>query len=170
MRYRDMGPGWVFIPLFIILLITILFVLSGRADALEAPPCPDPARPVHYMPFCLTEAEYQALLTPKPVSVAPATSYAPQMGVEQWRGMVNYYWGRHGGWVVDRMLQIMACETVPDGNPRSLNPSSGAAGLFQIMPQWKRVWGGDYFDPWVNAATAYQIWLAQGWGAWSQCL
>lgn len=121
--------------------------------------CPDPARPIHYPPLCLSEAEYQAMIPktpPSPVSVA--------VGVERWRPMVAYYWGKHG--MTDLMLEVMRCETVPDGNPNSYNPS-GASGLFQIMPFWKKLWAGDYFDPWINTATAYQIYLSQGISAWN---
>jgi len=113
---------------------------------------------------CLTADEYYAwppapVLPPSAPAPAPKPVYAP--GVEQWRPMVAYYWpAAH----VDRMLRITKCES--NGNPRAVNPRSGAAGLFQIMPFWKRVWAGDYLDPWVNAATAYQIWLVQGYGAW----
>lgn len=83
--------------------------------------------------------------------------------VERWRPLVAYFWPAEH---VDRMLRILACETVPAGNPNSVNPDSGAAGLFQIMPQWQRTWPGDYFDPWTNVSVAYQIWLVQGYRAW----
>lgn len=141
------------------LALASLLLIPGTVQASEQ--CPDPTRPIHYPPLCLTEAEYLALTSPPPPPVAPSPVFVA--GVEQWRAMVAYYWPV---WAVDRMLRIMACETVPDGNPRSYNPRSGASGLFQIMPGWKKVWPGDYFDPWTNAAVAYQIWLVQGFGAW----
>lgn len=104
--------------------------------------------------------------TPEPLKPSQTTTTAPKPetltgGVEQWRGMVAHF----SGWDVDRMLRIMACES--GGVPNITNrQGSGAAGLFQIMPFWQSVWPGDYFDPWINAAVAYQIWLQQGYGAW----
>lgn len=144
-----------------LLPLIVLLVLLGLAVPVQASDCPDPTRPIHYPPFCLTETEYEALTAPPPSPVAPSAVYGPL--VERWRPLVVFYWPP---WAVDRMMRIMVCETVPDGNPNSYNPTSGASGLFQIMPGWKKVWGGDYFDPWINTATAYQIWLVQGFAAW----
>lgn len=161
MRYRNLGPGWVFVPLFIILTITILFVLSGKADAIQVP-CPDPARPVHYLPFCLTEAEYVALTAPPPPPPAP-TPHSVDL-VERWRPIVAHFWGKHG--VTDRMLRIMRCES--GGDPWAWNKSTDVRGLFQVRyPLWSKLWPGDYFDPWTNAAIAYQVWLEQGFRAWA---
>lgn len=120
--------------------------------------CPDPARPIHYPPYCLTEAEYQATL-PK----SPPTPVSVSVGVEQWRPMVDFYWGKHGK--TDLMLAVMDCES--GGDPNAKNPYSTASGLYQILDFWHKKWAGNYFDPWVNAATAYQIWLSQGIGAWN---
>jgi transglycosylase-like protein with SLT domain len=51
-------------------------------------------------------------------------------------------------------------------SPRAQNPSSGAAGLFQLMPFH---WSGrfDPFDPWANTRYAYRLSDAGfNWGAW----
>ena len=80
--------------------------------------------------------------------------------VEQWRGLVAAY----PLWDVDRMLRIMACES--GGNPNAYNGSTGVAGLFQIHPLWQKAWPGDYYDPAINVAVAYQVWLEQGYRAW----
>lgn len=114
---------------------------------------------IHYPPLCLTQEQINALNQP-----TPHPAYAYVEGVEQWRPMVDYYWGKHGA--TTAMLKIMQCES--RGRWWVMNEQgSGAAGLFQIMPFWKKLWAGDYLDPWINAATAYQIWLVQGYGAWA---
>lgn len=122
------------------------------------PPCPEGK--IHtWGVLCLTPAELEALNNPPPVP-APVVWQDP---VERWREMVAYYWP---DWAVDRMLRIMRCES--GGIPWVPNSEgSGALGLFQIMEFWQKTWPGDYTDPWTNAAVAYQIWLDQGWGAWS---
>lgn len=90
--------------------------------------------------------------------VAPPPMIA---GVEQWRDLVAAYWPPEH---VDRMLRIMKCES--GGNPNAYNPGHGEKGLFQIHPLWQKAWPGNYYDPWTNAAVAYQIWLTQGYAAW----
>lgn len=110
---------------------------------------------IHYPPLCLTEQEYLETVTPPPPVIVDTEAEV--------RVIAAYFWP---DWAAERMVRIAKCETVPDWNARSLNPSSGAAGLWQIMPFWKKVWPGDYFDPWTNGAVAYQIWLEQGFSAW----
>lgn len=80
--------------------------------------------------------------------------------VEQWRGLVSVHFTE-----VDRALCIMAAES--GGNPNAVNPRSGAAGLFQIMPFWWDRFGGDRFDPATNVSLAATILGLQGWQAWS---
>jgi hypothetical protein len=113
---------------------------------------------IHSPPLCLTAEQFEAMWNPPP----PAPPSSPVSGVEQWRSMVAYYWGKHGA--TDRMLRIMKCES--GGLATAKNPRSSATGLFQIMGFWQKVWPGDYTDPWTNAAVAYQIWLSQGYAAW----
>lgn len=164
MRVRqNKGPGYVFVPTFILLAIVIFWTLSCTpADALEQSPCAPGL--IHYMPYCLTEEEYLELIKPPPLPVVVQPEIQP--GVEQWRSMVEYYWAKHGYSHVDRMLRIMWCES--KGIPWEMNDAgSGAEGLFQIMQFWKVQWPGNYKDPWTNAAVAYQIWLEQGYQAWS---
>lgn len=122
---------------------------------------PAPCAPdlIHYMPFCLTPAEYVALTAPPvPATVTPVVAVS---GVEQWRAMVAFYWNEPH---TSRMLRIMECES--HGEPTAKNPRSSATGLFQIMAFWQKKWPGDYTDPWTNTAVAYQIWLTQGYPAW----
>lgn len=116
---------------------------------------------VNWYSYCLPDyvarwVPVEPVVDPGPVSVVVDTE-------AEVREIAEHFWP---AWAVDRMVRIAECETVPDWNARSLNPSSGAAGLWQIMPQWQKVWPGDYFDPWVNGAVAYQVWLEQGFGAW----
>lgn len=112
--------------------------------------------------LCVTEVEFERLWNPAPPVPIPV-ELVGEPGVEQWRTMVAYYWGKHGA--TDRMLRIMRCES--GGVPTAKNPHSSATGLFQVMGFWQKVWPGDYTDPWTNAAVAYQIWLSQGYGAWA---
>lgn len=81
--------------------------------------------------------------------------------VEQWRTLVADVWGSD----TDRALCIIEHES--GGNPNAVNPSSGAAGLFQVMPFWWDYYGGDRFDPQTNINVAHLIYLQQGWGAWN---
>lgn len=80
--------------------------------------------------------------------------------VEQWRSLVSAYFSE-----VDRALCIMSHES--GGNPNARNPSSGAAGLFQVMPFWWEHYGGDRYDPATNTRVAAAILAQQGWTAWS---
>lgn len=80
--------------------------------------------------------------------------------VEQWRSLVAAHFTN-----VDYALCIIKYES--GGNPNAVNPSSGAAGLFQIMPFWWDTYGGDRFDPATNVALAAVIHADYGWGAWN---
>jgi hypothetical protein len=57
------------------------------------------------------------------------------------------------------MLRVARCESVLD--PRAVNATSGASGLFQFMPgTWKSTpfAGEDIFDPEANANAAAWMW------------
>lgn len=94
---------------------------------------------------------------------------SPAKRVEEWRPLVARFFPAAQ---VDKALRVMACES--QGNPDARNPSSGAAGLFQHMPQW---WasrsqaagfaGRSVYDPEANVGTAAWLWSRDGWGAWS---
>lgn len=80
--------------------------------------------------------------------------------------------GRHG---IDpgRFARIAGCES--GGDPTARNRSSGAAGLFQQLPQY---WpgrsaaagypGGDVYDPWVNAEVSAWLYASGGSGHWNE--
>lgn len=123
---------------------------------------------------CMTAAEYAAWTAwpvvatpthqPDPVPVTTPVYRGMGSNVEQWRSMVAYYWGKHGA--TDRMLRIMRCES--GGNPNARNVRTDVRGLFQVKyPLWSKLWPGNYYDPWTNAAIAYQVWLSQGYRAWA---
>lgn len=104
--------------------------------------------------------ECAVIVRPVSRSVALVPAVNPVSGnVEQWRGLVAAY----GGWDVDRMLRIMACES--GGSPTAKNPRSSATGLFQIMAS---IWhdGRDLYDPGVNVDVAHHVWTQQGYAAW----
>lgn len=93
---------------------------------------------------------------------APAVDRGIGAGVEQWRGLVAAHFPAGE---VGHALCIMSHES--GGNPNALNPRSGAAGLFQIMPFWWDAYGGDRFHPETNVKVARVVWDQQGWGGWS---
>lgn len=71
----------------------------------------------------------------------------------------------------DAMTSVADCETGGTFDPHSLNPSSGAAGLFQFLSgTWKRT---PYrrlsrFNAYANAlAAAWLVRHDRGWSEWS---
>lgn len=107
--------------------------------------------------------------------VAPAVSTSTQLapaahrgmgpGVTDWTGLVSAHFPPSE---VATALRVIDCES--GGNPNARNASSGAAGLFQIMPHiWAPHFGVDpdsLFAAEVNVAIARRVWEIQGWGAW----
>ena len=99
----------------------------------------------------------------EPRETVPTRTTSPTTaGVEQWRSLVASIWPAEQ---VNNVLRVMACES--GGNPNAVNPSSGAAGLMQVMPFWWDHYGGDRYDPVTNLTVAYWIWQQQGWGGWT---
>lgn len=136
-----------------------IFTLLLAVPVQASEECPDPTRPIHYMPFCLSEAEFVALAATPTKEIVPEPSYGPQEALV--RTIAYYFWP---DWAAERMVRIAACES--RFIPTAVNGRSGAAGIWQIHPLWQRPWPGDYFDPWTNGAVAYQVWLVQGFSAW----
>lgn len=98
---------------------------------------------------------------PEPTRFVPPARggrrFAP--AVERWRDLVAGY-----DWDQDQALGVIACES--RGDPRAVNPSSGAAGLLQLLG-WgalaRRLFGsGDVLDPAVNLGTGYHLWRSSG--------
>lgn len=107
---------------------------------------------------------------PPPIILATQPSHTHSyrgMGddVERWRSLVTSYWADD----TDRALCLMGYES--GGNPDAKNPRSSARGLFQIMAHiWAPHFGVSYdqlYDPEINTRLAHQIYLIQGWQAWS---
>jgi hypothetical protein len=99
---------------------------------------------------------------PDSVRPAPRPSVTPSAGAEAWRGLIAGIWPAN---LVDRAVCVVDWES--SGNPGAQNSSSGAAGLFQVMPFWFVHFGGERFDPTNNTRVAYLVYQEQGWGAWA---
>lgn len=59
-------------------------------------------------------------------------------------------------WDTATALRIVGCES--GGRPWVVNPTSGAAGLFQIL--------GGPLDPIANVDLAFSMWRVRGWQPW----
>ncbi len=93
--------------------------------------------------------------------------------VEQWRPLV-------AGQFPPEQVEMAMCVIYGEsrGEPGARNPSSGAAGLWQFIPDtWDRMVrphlggpsyaeGGPY-DPELSTLYAAWLWAAEGWGQWS---
>jgi len=87
---------------------------------------------------------------------------------EWWRPLIALYFNAED---VDRVACLMEKESA--GDPEARNPSTGAAGLMQVMPFWAKSHGYGYHDlfkPGINLWIASQIKDQQGWKAWSPYL
>jgi hypothetical protein len=88
--------------------------------------------------------------------------------VEEWRPLVA---GHFPPEAVDTALCLMERESA--GNPNAQNPSSGASGLFQVLPSWADNFGFrpvDLFVPEHNVWVARQLYDDGGWNHWSPWL
>lgn len=84
---------------------------------------------------------------------------------ERWRSLVAFYFAPED---VDRAVCLIGFES--GGNPGAVNPTSGAAGLMQVMPFWAARHGYEddlLLNPAVNLWMARRIRDEQGWGAWT---
>lgn len=84
--------------------------------------------------------------------------------VEQWRGLVQSYFGDQ----TENALCVMLYES--GGNPNAISPTTDY-GLMQIhAPLWAEPYGVSYqdlLDPNTNMSIAKSIWDTYGWSAWS---
>lgn len=140
--------------------VSILTLAVPAAAIVE---CPDPARPIHYAPLCLTEAEWVELTAPRAAPVSGRAVYV---------ALVEKYWSPG---LVPWALAIIECES--GFNPWAKNPTSTAAGLFQFL---KSTWdngpapalglpsysSGAVYNPEWNIQAA--AWLYAHWGGRSQ--
>ena len=101
-------------------------------------------------------------------SYEETTTYLPSghtgMGSnwEKWRPLVAEFFPASE---LDTAMCVIRYES--GGNPNAVNSRSGATGLFQIMPQWKSSYPGDYTDPTTNTKVARKIWNSGGWSHWN---
>lgn len=113
--------------------------------------------PCHYAEKC--EQVHAPAGDPAPKS---QTASAPPKVSSGWRPLVEKYFDPDE---VETMLCLMKHES--GGDPGAVNPSSGAAGLFQIMPGWEKEFGLDRLDPESNVKMAKWILDIQGYRAWN---
>jgi hypothetical protein len=124
------------------------------------PPPPPPTTTTQAPPPPTTEA-------PAAAPTVPSGGTDWGAGVEQWRSLVASFFPADQ---VDTALRIMACES--GGDPGAVNPSSGAAGLMQVMPDWAPKFGVSYealFDPATNLSIAYALYASEGWASQWSC-
>lgn len=85
--------------------------------------------------------------------------------VGRWEPLVSSYFAQSD---VARVLCLMEHES--RGDPKALNPSSGASGLMQVMPFWADHFGysrQEMFNPAINLEMAAWILDRHGWHSWS---
>lgn len=81
-------------------------------------------------------------------------------GAARWAPLIRYYWPDH---LVAKAVWVVKRES--GGSPRARNPSSGAAGLFQLLPAPEGWW-----QPAINVRKAYiKYRAAGGWSPWASC-
>lgn len=93
-----------------------------------------------------------------------SSSISAQSVGDSWEGLVRAHFPESE---LATALRVIECES--HGNPNARNPSSGASGLFQVMPFWADHFGvsrESLFAAEVNVAIARKVWDEQGWGAW----
>ena len=140
---------------------------DGPSAGLCARTCPSLVPdPLPQEPVVSVTAPPVPSLAPRKAAVA-APPPAPRP-VEEWRTLVSAYFAPSD---VDLALLVISCES--GGDPNAVNPSSGAAGLFQHIP---RYWperaaavglpGAPIFDPVANVAAAAWLVYTVGWSPW----
>tara|TARA_E500000331_G_scaffold64380_1_gene59086 strand:+ start:1380 stop:2081 length:702 start_codon:yes stop_codon:yes gene_type:complete len=147
--------------------------ISSQPSLAPSQPAPQPSQP----------APPSSQPAPAPTSPPAAEPYDPGVNetfipnVERWRNDVVAAIAAYGGPAneVDLFLTIMHRES--RGQPDATNPTSGAAGLMQHMPQYwdQRAISAGYagaspYDPIANInVSAWLLYQAAGggWGHWS---
>jgi len=86
-------------------------------------------------------------------------AYPPE--VERWRSLVARYFPASE---VDKALYVISLES--SGNPSAVNPSSNAAGLFQVLPAAHG--NGNWTDPETNVKKAAELYGQSGWKPWGE--
>jgi colicin import membrane protein len=101
-------------------------------------------------------------------STVPQPSGGPTPSQQSMDNLIYSIWGQ--GTTGDQAECIAQHESGDDPNNR--NPSSGSAGLFQLMPFWwdgnnQFGWRFDPYDAQQNAVHAHLIWERDGWTPWT---
>lgn len=65
----------------------------------------------------------------------------------------------------DIAVKVARCES--HLNPKAVNKSSSARGLFQIMQSWHKIDQKWLFDPVINIQVAHKLYQEQGWTPWA---
>jgi hypothetical protein len=110
-----------------------------------------------------------------PALIAAFTAQNPSQGrpgsggsQQQMDGLIASIWGTEQ---FGAQAECIANHESGD-DPNNVNPASGAAGLFQLMPFWwdgrnRFGWTFDPYDPQQNAFYAHLISLQDGWTPWT---
>jgi len=122
-------------------------------------PAPVVREPVYYVP----QSTPTYIPSPKPIptyvpTIIPTVVSAPSSGgsLSQWVDSSNWPSGLHG--TVER---VAMCES--SGNPGAVGGGL-YQGLMQVNPNYH---GAVPSDPVAQLNQAYEVYLKQGWGAWS---
>ncbi len=99
-----------------------------------------------------------AVAQPPVVNVVPARQ-SVSVAVD-WRTLLSAY----SDWDIDTMMAIIACES--HGDPNAVSPDGRNIGAFQENIVHGFVYA-DMIDPVRSTALAHDVWLSQGYGAWS---
>ncbi len=94
------------------------------------------------------------------VQEAATTGSSTVAASADWRSLIEQW----DDWDADVMLRIIACES--GGSSTAVSPGGANVGAYQL----NQVHGYSYeqmTDPATSTALAHDIWLSQGYGAWS---
>lgn len=148
-------------------------LLKELMAARTRPVLPGDGRPVIDAPARSSAPEHPTtapetdLLSAASIAATPPPGELSEQGA---RAIVALFFARED---VDRALEIAYCES--RWNPTARNPTSGAAGFFQQLPEfwdersaaagWE---GADIFDAHANAAvSAWLVYEGGGWDHWT---
>jgi len=91
----------------------------------------------------------------------------------RWAPQVNRYWSRWLWRYLHRRLTVAELHRAlliiwreSGGQPGEVNPTSGCAGLFQLVPgHWRGRF--DPFNPITNISLAGMLYVRRGWAPWA---
>jgi hypothetical protein len=163
---------------------TVLTLRDGRADTgyasivrdlQQCAPAPTTARAIQQSSWCpgcdggtYVVSRIPALTSAYMAQYRSGPRAGEQLPQQQVDALIASIWGTGPAGV---QAECIANHESGD-DPNNVNPSSGAAGLFQLMPSWWDGhngfgWNFDPFDPQQNALHAHVIWQQDGWAPWT---